>query len=187
MTQAGPTPPPPPPPRKRWSDRLKLSATERDKLMSHSWLRPIAHRLQEPKLWHLQHEAVARGAAIGIFWAFASPAAQLVLAAAHSVWWRANIPVAMGMTLITNPFTFAFWLYFAYEVGGFFIDAPPRASRADSASTVAWLTSFGWPTVIGMGIFAVFGALAAYVLVKLGWRLRVVLTLRRRKRLASRK
>jgi uncharacterized protein len=168
-----PTSAPPALRRTRWSDRMKLSDAERDKLFSHRWLRPIAHRLQDPKLWHVQHEAVARGAAIGVFWAFAAPVAQLILAAAHSVWWRANIPVAMAMTLITNPLTIGFWLYLAYEVGGTLIGAPPRVSRADSTSTWAWITSLGWPAIVGMAIFAVGGAALAYLLVKLGWRVRV--------------
>ena len=156
-----------------WSGRFKLSPEDRHKLAEHRWLKPIAHRLHDPKLWHLQHEAVARGAAIGIFWAFAAPVAQLLLAAATSVFWRANIPVAMGTTLITNPFTIGFWLYLAYEVGAFLIDAPPRVSKADSSSTLAWVTSFGWPAVIGMALFAVLGSVAAYLLVKLGWRVRI--------------
>lgn len=161
------------PPRAHWSDRFKFSAAERHKLTEHRWLRPIAHRLHDPKLWHVQHESVARGAAIGIFWAFAAPVAQLLLAAATSVFWRANIPVAMGATLITNPFTIGFWLFLAYEVGAFLLDAPPHVSKADSSSTLAWVTSFGWPAVIGMGLFAVLGSVAAYLLVKLGWRIRI--------------
>lgn len=169
-----------PPPRAHWSARFKFSQAERHKLMEHRWLRPIAHRLHDPKLWHVQHEAVARGAAIGIFWAFAAPVAQLLLAAATSVLWRANIPVAMGTTLITNPFTIGFWLYLAYEVGAFLIDAPPHVSKADSSSTLAWLTSFGWPAVIGMGLFAVLGSVAAYLLVKLAWRVRIWIKRRRR-------
>lgn len=169
-----------PPPRAHWYDRFKLSQADRHKLAEHRWLKPIAHRLHDPKLWHLQHEAVARGAAIGIFWGFAAPVAQLLLAAATSVFWRANIPVAMGATLITNPFTIGFWLFLAYEIGALVIDAPPRVSKADSSSTLAWVTSFGWPAVIGMAVFAVAGSLAAYLLVKLGWRVRVWLKRRGR-------
>jgi uncharacterized protein len=169
-----------PPQRQRWSDRFKLSEADRDKLINHRWLKPIAHRLQDPKLWHLQHEAVARGAAIGIFWAFASPVAQLVMAAAHSVWWRANIPVAMGVTLITNPFTIGFWLYLAYQLGAFLTGAPPLTRKPEGGNLMAWLTSFGWPAVIGMAIFSIGGAIAAYLLVKLGWRARIWIKRRRR-------
>ena len=170
----------PPPRQSRWSDRIKLSDTEREKLIQHRWLKPIAHRLQDPKLWHVQHEAVARGAAIGVFWAFAAPVAQLILSAAHSVWWRANIPVAMAVTLITNPFTIGFWLYLAYELGALLTGAPPLTRKPEGGNLVEWLTSFGWPAVIGMAIFAVGGSIAAYLLVKLGWRLRVWIKRRRR-------
>jgi uncharacterized protein len=159
--------------RVRFSDRLKLSDADRNKVINHRWLKPIAHRLQDPKLWRPQHEAVARGAAIGVFWAFAAPVAQLVLSAAHSVWWRANIPVAMGVTLITNPFTIGFWLYLAYELGAWIGGAPPLTRRPEGGNVVAWLTSFGWPAVIGMAIFAVGGSIAAYLLVKVGWRVRI--------------
>jgi uncharacterized protein len=63
-------------------------------LAKHPWLKPIAGNLLDPQLWRIQHEAVARGVAVGLFWAFAIPAAQVLVAAAHCVWWRANIPVA---------------------------------------------------------------------------------------------
>lgn len=167
-----------------WRGRLKKSLPTRDALADSRWLRPIAHRLQEPRLWHLQHEAVARGVAIGLFWAFAIPVGQFVIAAAHSVWWRANIPVAAGLTLITNPFTVGFWLYLAYGVGSFVLDSPAIAPRADGDSLMAWMASYGRPALLGMGIFAVGGAAVGYVVAKLAWRLRV--NLKRRSRCSGR-
>jgi uncharacterized protein (DUF2062 family) len=146
-------------------------------------LKPLSHRLLEPGLWHVRHEAVARGAAIGIFWAFAVPFGQFLFAAAHCVWWRGNIPVAAGLTLITNPFTLAFWLWLAYRVGGAllamtglgFAGQAPNIEPTVSHATgiLNWVTSFGAQAVLGMGVFAVTGAALAYVGVKLAWRLRV--------------
>lgn len=156
-----------------WLDRLKASVPTREVLAANPWLQPVAHRLTDPQLWRLQHEAVARGVAIGIFWAFALPFAQIVAAAAHSVWWRANIPVAAGITFITNPFTVGFWLWLAYQVGSLLLDAPPPASISEGAGVVAWLASFGGPAILGMGIFAVAGSVSGYFLVKLAWRLRI--------------
>ena len=169
---------------KSWRGRLKKSLPTRDTLTTSRWLRPLAHRLQEPRLWHVQHEAVARGVAIGLFWAFAIPVGQLVAAAAHSIWWRANIPVAAGMTLITNPFTVGFWLWLAYQIGSVLLDAPPLAPRVEGDSLMAWMASYGGPALLGMGIFAVGGAAAGYLLVKLVWRLRVYF--KRRKRCSCR-
>ena len=155
------------------SNRLRSALPSRESLVGHPWLKPVAHRLLDPQLWRLQHEAVARGVAIGIFWAFAVPVAQFALATLNCVWWRANIPVAAGMTLATNPFTIGFWLWLAYRVGSLVLDAPPPIPLADGAGLLTWLGSFGAPTILGMGIFALFGALIGYLAVKLAWRLRI--------------
>ena len=87
-----------------WTARF-THGVSRETLAAHPWLKPVAHRLLEPGLWHVQHEAVARGVAIGLFWAFALPVGQILAAAVHCTWGRGNIPVAAGATLVTNPFT----------------------------------------------------------------------------------
>lgn len=163
-----------------WTERWRASVPTRDALAAHPWLKPIAHRVLDPKLWRMHHEAVARGAAIGIFWAFAVPVAQILIAAAHSVWWRANIPVAVGVTLITNPFTVGFWLWLAYKVGGMVLDAPPPIRPAEGSGIMDYVTSIGGPAILGMGMFAVGGALAAYVGVKIVWRLQLFFKYKRR-------
>lgn len=152
---------------------IKQALPSREFLAAHPWLKPIAHHLLDPQLWRLQHEAVARGVAIGIFWAFAIPFAQFIVATVHSIWWRANIPVAAGMTLATNPFTIGFWLWLAYQLGSLLLDAPAPAPPPNGAGLMAWLTTFGGPALLGMGIFAVGGATIGYLSVKLVWRLHV--------------
>lgn len=173
-----------------WSDRFTRGVRP-ETLAAHPWLKPIAHRLEEPGLWRFQHEAVARGVAIGLFWAFALPVAQILVAAAHSVWWRANIPVAAAVTLITNPFTIGFWLWLAYQLGSLILGMSPEAAAAGDAAyqaaaaapgfdAMAWVAQFGWPAVLGMAVFSVAGSISAYFLVKLVWRLRIWLKRRRR-------
>jgi uncharacterized protein len=135
-----------------WKDKFRASLPTKEGLAVHPWLKPVAERMMDAKLWRLQHESVARGVAVGTFWAFVIPFAQIVVAAAHCVWWRANIPVAAAMTMVTNPLTVGFWLWLAYQLG-----------------------------TLGMGLFAVGGALAGYVGVKLIWRLRVALKRRMRR------
>ena len=163
-----------------WKKRLSSSIPTRETLLANSWLQPIASRVLDPKLWCLQHEAVARGVAVGLFWAFVLPVAQILVAVAHCTWWRANIPVAVGMTMVTNPLTIGFWLWLAYQLGVLVIGVPPQATAPEGFAALAYLTEFGWPTVLGMGIFAVGGAVTGYLAVKLAWRLRVNLKRRRR-------
>ena len=162
-----------PPP--HWTERLRAALPTRASLVVHPWLEPIAHRVLDPKLWRMHHECVARGAAIGMFWAFVLPAGQILVAVATSVWWRGNIPVAAGMTLITNPLTIGFWLWLAYQVGSLVLDAPPPLplkELGESTGIFDYISAIGAPAILGMGIFATGGALAAYVLVKIVWQLR---------------
>lgn len=167
----------------RLPEWLKNALPGRESLATHPWLKPVAHRVLDPQLWRLQHEAVARGVAIGIFWAFAIPVAQFVMSTLHCVWWRANIPVAAAMTLVTNPFTIGFWLWLAYKTGSLVLDAAPPVALEGGAGVLAMVGSFGAPALLGMAIFAVGGALAGYLSVKLAWRLQV--NVRRWKRLKS--
>jgi uncharacterized protein (DUF2062 family) len=170
-------------PHPHWSGKFRQSLPSRDVMAAHPWLKPIAGRLLDPQLWRLQHESVARGVAVGTFWAFVIPVAQMVVAAAHCTWWRANIPVAVAMTMVTNPLTIGFWLWLAYQVGGLVLGEPMPTSVPQGEGISAWFAKFGWPTVLGMGIFSVGGAAVAYLSVKLVWRLRVVF--KRRQRLAG--
>lgn len=180
------------PTKPHWSDRFTQGVSPQT-LAAHPWLKPVAHRLQEPGLWRMQHEAVARGVAIGLLWAFALPAGQILVAAAHSIWWRGNIPVAAGMTLITNPFTIGFWLWLAYKLGSLILGVSDLEAAASGAAfqaataapgfdAMAWLAHFGWPAVVGMAIFSVAGSISSYFLVKLIWRARVWFKRRARRR-----
>jgi len=163
-----------------WSDRFRRSLPSRDALAAHPWLAPVASRLLDPQLWRPQHEAVARGVAIGTFWAFVIPVAQIVVAAAHCTWWRANIPAAVAMTMLTNPLTIGFWLWLAYQTGALVMGEPLAAGPPGDAAA-SWLAEFGWPTVLGMGLFAVGGATLGYLGVKLLWRLRIWIKRRTRR------
>jgi hypothetical protein len=152
---------------------LKKAMPTRESLAQHTWLRPVAHHLLHPQLWRLQHESVARGVAIGTFWAFMIPLGQTFVAAAHCIWWRGNIPAAAVMTMLTNPLTFGFWLWLAYTVGNLVMGEPIPTQALPNPSWTNSLQAVGGPVLVGMGIFGVGGGALTYCLVKIGWRLRV--------------
>lgn len=166
---------------KAWHERLNKVIPNRDALSAHPWLQPVASRLLHPQLWRLQHESVARGVAVGTFWAFVIPFAQIVAAAAHCTLWRANIPAAALMTMVTNPLTIGFWLWLAYQLGALVLGEPIGPATPIGNSAMSWIEEFGWPTVLGMGMFAVGGAALGYLGVKLVWRLRILLKRRARR------
>ncbi|WKB51512.1 DUF2062 domain-containing protein [Eleftheria terrae] len=160
--------------------RLKDQLPRRDDLARNRWLRPIAAHVLAPELWRMRGEAVARGVAVGTFWAFVVPVAQIVFATAHCVWWRANIPVAAAITFITNPLTVGGWLWLAYQVGSLVVQAPPPQLPGADAGAWGLLQSVGLPALVGMGLFATVGAGLGYLGVKLAWRLRLARRLKAR-------
>ena len=169
-------------PAPNWRDRLRRSLPNREVLAAHPWLQPVASRVLNPQLWRMQHESVARGVAVGTFWAFVIPVAQVVVAAAHCTLWRANIPVAAAMTMVTNPLTIGFWLWLAYQLGSLVLGNPLVPAIPPGTGSLAWLGELGWPTVLGMGLFAFGGAAGGYLGVKLIWRLRILVRRRARRR-----
>lgn len=154
---------------KQW---FQQALPTQDSLAGNRWLRPIAHRLLAQELWRNAPEPVARGVAIGIFWAFVMPVAQIPLALLHCVAWRGNIPAAAVATLINTPLTLGFWLWLAYRFGSLFVDAPLQLEsdlQVPATGVLHWLLTVGWPVVVGMGSFALGGALLGYALVKIFW------------------
>ncbi len=153
------------------------------------WLGPL---LDRPWLWHLNRRSVALGAAIGLFFGLLVPVAQILFAGAAAVVMRANLPVAVMSTLITNPFTVAPLYLLAYWLGAYVVGDPDAVSRpvpldgsvpsahSHLANWLAWLGEIGGPLVAGLSILAVVGAAAGYFGVHLAWKFAVLLRLRRR-------
>jgi uncharacterized protein len=172
------------------------------------WLRWMGPALHHPRLWHVSRRGVALGVAIGIFFGFLIPIAQIPVSAAAAVLLRANVPTAVASTLVTNPITFPPIYYAAWKVGGALLGEDPSkpppplpgttdhgAGRGapDVAPAVAgdegwWagalrhIGSVGRPLLLGLALFAVVGGLSVYGIIHLAWVVQVRLKRRRRLR-----
>lgn len=129
--------------------------------------------------------------AIGVFFGFLIPVAQIPVAAAVAVWLRGNLVAAIGSTLITNPFTFAPIYLLAYRLGALIIgygDAQmdsTLAQVAEEASSilVTWSDKFlsaGRQLIVGLSLMAVVAAFVVYFGVLGIWRVFVIAEWRRR-------
>jgi uncharacterized protein (DUF2062 family) len=151
------------------------------------WLGPFRHHLRERHLWDFHQDSVARGVAVGVFFGILTPVAQILFAAIAAVVLRANLVVAAGSTFVTNPFTFPLVYYSAFRVGSVLTgradaasaepgtapdverstDAAAQALEVESWLTTLldWLSSVGPPLLVGIGVLALSGAVAAFLLV----------------------
>jgi len=136
------------------------------------------------------------GLAIGLFFGLLVPLAQILFAVVFAVLLRANLPVAVVSTLVTNPFTFAPIYFLAYRLGAALLgEAPAPISEADLDTDIETTVSgvldygrflleqvvtLGKPLMLGLVVLASGAALLGYALIMLLWRLNVVARRRQR-------
>ena len=164
--------------------RLLLNVT---RLRRGQLLRPLRHRLRNKGLWSFDHHSVAKGAAIGVFFAILFPVAHILFAIVTAIALRANVVAASLSTFISNPLTMPIIYYSAYRIGALMVrpdapDAPVDAlesaqEAAQSALAVRqwfpalldWMSSVGAPTAVGIVALACVAALTVYALVFAIW------------------
>jgi uncharacterized protein len=149
-------------------------------------LRPLRHRLRDKRLWSFERHSVAKGAALGVFFAILFPFAHVLLASVAAIALRANVVVAALTTFISNPLTLPILYYAAYHVGTFITEAaegtPVEAlASAEQAAEAAldlhswipflidWLSSVGAATAIGIVALACVTPMIVYMLVVGVW------------------
>jgi uncharacterized protein len=183
-------------------ERLKAKLPSQESIRANRWLRWLGPLMHHPKLWHFSRRGISFGVAIGVFFGLLVPIAQIPLSVASAVLLRANVPVAVASTLVSNPATYAPLWYGSYRLGKFVLghdtpsqeDAMALLNRAQTEAGQAqsfkgtikrWfsqLGDIGKPLFLGMALMATVSGVAAYFLVSGLWVLRVRWTRSRRLR-----
>lgn len=146
------------------------------------WLGPLLHH---PRLWHVNRRGIAMGLAVGVFFGLLIPIAQIPAAALVALLLRANIPAAVGSTLVTNPITFAPVYYAAYHLGEWLLGSKKTFNTAELDQVAAqtatgfalWmerLSTVGAPLALGLLTMAAGLSILLYFAVHWAWRLRIV-------------
>ena len=149
--------------------------------------------LRHPNLWHLNRRSVPGAVAIGLFAGLVPGPLQMLTALLMAIPCRKNIPVAMIVTLYTNPLTIVPLYVLAYAYGRFLLPgehgpfiAPVEMNWSDLAGSLRalgeWMLALGKP--LGVGLIALGLTLAAigYAATRLGWHAWVVAKWRARAR-----
>jgi len=157
-------------------------------------LGPFQRWLQHPNLWCLNRRSVSGAVAVGLFSGLVPGPFQMLCAVLLALPLRVNLPVAVIVTLYTNPLTIVPLYFLAYGYGRLLLSEmgdprPPAPFEMDwhhigasLANFGAWLMSLGKPLAVGLAALAITLALLGYVAVRIGWRLYVVAAWRRRQR-----
>lgn len=158
-----------------------------------AWLGP---RLQHHNLWHLHRRSVAGGVAAGLFAGLipGSNPVQFTAGALLAIAGRVNLPIAVVVTLYSNPFTIVPLYYCAFKLGelamfrhgGALPDFPAhlqgRSFTEWLPAALDWLGDAGKPLLLGIPLLAVLLAVVGYCAVDMTWRLYARCTWAARKR-----
>ena len=175
-------------------ERLRARLPGRDQIHRNRWLAWLGPWLHQPKLWHWSRRGVAMGVGLGVFFGLLIPIAQIPLSVGAAMLLRANIPAAVGSTLISNPFTFGPIYYGAYRLGVWVTGDKKLPSHVEIVgkqeidSTLSlWqrISTVGRPLMVGLSITAVLMGLLTYGVISLVWRWRTITKRRKRRRPAD--
>jgi uncharacterized protein len=149
--------------------------------------------LQHPNLWHLNRRSVSGAVAIGLFSGLVPGPLQMLTALLLAIPLRRNLPVALLVTLYTNPFTIVPLYILAYAYGQFLLPGERAAlvtpfdfdwgNVGESMRGLGdWMLSLGKPLAVGLVALACTLALLGYLTVQVAWRAYVVAKWRARAR-----
>jgi len=166
----------------------------REAIRNNRYIARFGTLLLHPNLWHVNRRSVSGGVAAGMFAGLVpgSNPVQFAFAALLAVAFRVNLPVAIAVTLYTNPFTIVPLYLIAYRIGTLFVPEegaafihPPEIDWSNLGAwlraSLEWMLSLGKPLALGLVVLAVGLAIAGYVIVQLAWRAHVLLAWRRRR------
>ncbi len=126
--------------------RLKKLLPTPEKLLESRLLKLFAPHLGDPRLWHFNRHNLNKAVYIGVLSAFFPLPGQMLIALVFSLIFRANVPMALGLTWITNPLTTLPIFYAGYYIGAKIMDVPMISLRVIGrmiADFSLWLLSDG--------------------------------------------
>lgn len=158
---------------------FKSHVPTREQLEQNRWVRPFAHIVLRSDLWRFNRRSVPRGIALGLFVGILIPFAHSAVAALSAVFVRANVPVAIAATWISNPATWVIIFPAAYKIGQALLHLDRMTGLAPISETMQQtqtdhllqnLTGKGLDTAFGLFVIATVLASVGYVLTSFGWR-----------------
>lgn len=165
-----------------------------DSVRANRYVARLGPRLQHPGLWCLNRRTVAGGVAAGLFAGLipGSNPVQFFAGALLAIGFKVNLPIAIFVTLYSNPFTIVPLYYCAFKLGELVLwrsggELPDMALALEGRgfrewlpAALDWLGSAGKSLLVGLPLLAVLLALLGYVLVDWSWRVHVKREWRRR-------
>lgn len=170
-------------------NKIKAWLPTPEKLRENRLVAMFAPFLADPRLWQMNRNSLNRAVYVGVLAAFFPLPGQMPLAIIGALIARANIPMAVALTWITNPLTGipVFWL--AYSLGALLLGEPLIGLRAIGmilTDLTLWATAdgvnpfthhkiFSWQAMaVGLVLSAIITSIVLGIAFRLFWHYRTV-------------
>jgi uncharacterized protein (DUF2062 family) len=131
---------------------------------------------KDPNLFHINRTSISASFFIGLFCAFLPIPGQTIIAALLALLFRTNLPLAMALIWISNPFTIPPMFLFSYSVGVLLIGQDFIPFHIEL--TWDWAISQGeaiWlPLLTGSLVCGLLCGGLSYIIIHQLWRWRVI-------------
>ncbi len=132
------------------------------------------HILEKYKLprayFNINRKMVTRGVGIGLFWGFIPMPMQMLAVLATTPLVRFNVPIAIVMVWLSNPFTMPFMYYIEYLTGNFILG---KEGIADMELTLEWFSKhigdIFVPLYVGTAFYSIVISTLIYFLLNWLW------------------
>ncbi|WFE68548.1 DUF2062 domain-containing protein [Thiomicrospira sp. R3] len=143
----------------------------------------VAHWFQDPNLWHLNRNSVAKAFFIGPFWAAMPMPWQMLTSAISAMLLRANLPLSVALVWISNPITMGPIWYFNYRMGALLLGEHAK-DNIQFEMSLDWLghsfIAIWQPLLLGSLVVGLALGTLGYFIIHLLWRIQVNLSWRKR-------
>jgi len=113
---------------------------------------------------------ISRGVFLGIFIAFIPMPMQMAAVLLFMPLFKFNVPIALAMCWLSNPFTMPPMYYMEYLTGSFLLGIEPEPVEM----TLEWfsnnLSKIFIPLYFGTALYSIFGSISAYWAVNHFWK-----------------
>tara|TARA_R110001583_G_scaffold181927_5_gene339398 strand:+ start:1595 stop:2158 length:564 start_codon:yes stop_codon:yes gene_type:complete len=162
---------------------LKRFLPKHEAVRENRWLRPFSGTLLHPRLWYLNRHSAAGAVAVGLFCGLIPGPLQMLGAAICCVVLRVNLPLALIITLYSNPLTIVPLYVAAFAIGDVALgstgsvafSAPPELVGMDITgwigAMIQWMAGLGKPLALGLALLAASLSCAGYFIVRGAWRI----------------
>ena len=152
-------------------DKFNARIPSKEKLSENRSLKWLFPLLKKRQLWIIKRRTVANALFVGMISAFTPWPLQMIQAAIMSIFFNANVPIAVTLVWITNPITMGPIFYATYKIGAFILDF--EGTFPDFELSFEWLggtfMTIWQPLLLGSFLVGIISGVSLWFLCHVLW------------------